>query len=170
MIRLGIVGIPSSPGAYVFTHVPTGKFYIGATSNLRYRYHSHIFDYLTPGKKWNTKLANANPVREDISFEYQLFDSIEEAMELEKGLLRKNIGLNLCINVSYGDGHSIKTLATREKMRLSKVGLPKSKKVSIEGREFTNSVSAAFELGLSIEQVRSRVKSRMAIWKDWFYS
>lgn len=50
--------IPTSPGIYRITCIPTGKIYVGSAKNLRKRYKNH-FNKLRNGKHPNPKLQRA---------------------------------------------------------------------------------------------------------------
>lgn len=86
-------------GAYILTHIPTGRFYIGSSANLTRRHYTHKYD-LTSGKHANRKLQEVFTNWSDIRIDLFETSTVEEARQREQILLNRYYGNHLCCNQS----------------------------------------------------------------------
>lgn len=90
--------IPRSPGTYILTHRPTGRFYIGSSTNLysRINHHNYLFRY---NKHFSQRLQDVCNSADEIDVEVFPLITRDSAYDLEQELLDKNINNPLCCNV-----------------------------------------------------------------------
>lgn len=174
--------LPAIPGTYIVTHKPTGMYYIGSTVDLYRRSRQHVHQFVNEGGILNAQIQPKDAKKEDLHFDHIPFDDVTEAVDLEKALLRKNVGMDSCLNRSYGNG-GLETYSeeTRSKQRLAKLGKPrsdedkakislgKSRGVSINGDTYPSVLSAAEALGISKHTLRTRINRTTSSWKEWFF-
>lgn len=135
---------PPTPGVYRFVDVPTGKFYIGSTANLRLRYRTHLWS-LRNGRHANCYLQRIYDKRA-MSLIFEVIEDVlpgrDFLLAAEQKWLDKTFEHPLCINFlktagsRLGTRHSRATIKkmsdaklgvthsaeTREKMRAAKIG------------------------------------------------
>lgn len=115
---------PKTPGAYILTHEPTGRFYIGSSGDLRSRLLDHR-RLLIRGVHGNKNLLDCFTEWGDIDIKYELFDFRSEAYRREDELLGYFHGQPLCCNVGR-DPHGAfiggMPEETKHKLRLANLG------------------------------------------------
>lgn len=88
---------PRSPGAYILTHVPTGRFYIGSTCNLYNRINTHLSN-LRHGKHHVALLQEVFSGDLDMSLQIQTTPCRDTAYSAEQELLDRHHSNRLCCN------------------------------------------------------------------------
>lgn len=81
-------------GCYIVTHLPSGKFYVGSSSDLGKRRKFHESTWRT-GKTNHTRLLEAFRItnrHEDMDWQFYLTETREEAFALEQALLDEHWG------------------------------------------------------------------------------
>lgn len=137
-------------GAYVITHMESGKRYIGSTSDLRARKTVHMA-YLNTGTHVNQALQEAFNSDPDLEFRFYPTETREEAYDIEQLLLDRNHGKPDCLNIAsnarlpwLGRKHTEETKAKmsetasqrpdlsdeeKQRLRILRVGIPHSDEV-----------------------------------------
>lgn len=173
---------PPTPGTYILTHKPTGLYYIGATVNLRRRFSTHMHNIAKRPDVGPKAFKQFEANKEEFEFEFETFESVEEANVLEAAFLRCNVGNDLCINQSYGKG-PLTNLSEETRRKLgdlrrgiartpetkNNISLGKSRKVSLDGVVYASCYVAAAELGIGARALRQRLGAKTRTWRDWFF-
>ncbi len=181
--------IPSSPGVYRITHVPTGLFYVGSTSNLRSRIGEHR-RRLTSNGHPNKRFQEAFTSLSDLDIVVTPLSSSEEAMKKEQEMLDREHGKPNCCNVSpnatstgnnRASGHVVQD-HVREAVRLANTGLKRSKEtlermseaksnqhipVEIDGVRYKHAKDAAAKTGVPYGTVYYRANSDAECFSGW---
>jgi group I intron endonuclease len=139
------------PAAYVLTHRPTGKFYVGSTANAKTRMSVHLAS-LNRGAHQNKNLQDTFTSLEDFDVQVTPAESVEAARDLEQQLLDTRLSDPLCCNVAPGarapwkggvpdeirqrmstamTGHAVSD-STREAVRKANTGLKRSDEVKLK--------------------------------------
>lgn len=166
---------------------PSGKVYIGVTNNFKRRMKEHLFSQYSFG------LALRKYGKESFTFEFELFDSVEEALERESELIGvAEVKNKMFYNETVG-GRLSNVLQNHNPMHNqevvdkhpsvwrkgcanpmdnddSKAKMIKSqncKRVSIDGVEYYGVREAARQLNISRQLVVYRLKSKS--FTSWFY-
>lgn len=163
-------------------HSPSGRYYIGSTNNLYLRKAQHLHRLKENLQGAADQLCGGDYHREEFVFHYETFDDKFDALQLEKAMLRSNIGLDLCTNKSYGEGPLLQhTVETRKKVGDARRDIPrtleekiniskgKSRKVSLDGIVYDSCYIAAIEFGIGSRALRQRLSATTPRWKNWFF-
>lgn len=95
----GLLGLyRRTPCVYRLTHVPTGRFYIGSTTNLRSRINRHRREVQTKDHH-NERLEELTDNLNDFEIRIEVCDTEESARELEQKHLDEHHGAELCLNM-----------------------------------------------------------------------
>lgn len=92
------MSIPRTPGCYILNHIPTGKFYIGSTSDLYRRYQQQMTS-LRLGVNHNPALQALFDRDDHFSYDYITARDRDAAYDLEQSELDRLIHLTECLNV-----------------------------------------------------------------------
>lgn len=95
------------PAFYVITHVKSGSFYIGSTSNAAKRKHHHLWT-LVNNQHYNHRLQELYESDPSFYIDIYKFDSLETAREIEQRYITYYLGNPLCCNVSGDACHPTK--------------------------------------------------------------
>lgn len=177
------------PGAYVITHEPSGKFYIGSSANTHVRLNAHR-SRLKRGVHPSSQLQNAVTDVNDLIIETIPATSKEHAYDLEQQLLDQRVADPLCCNVAanarnpWKDGSMPE--AQRDLIRQANTGLKRSPEtiqrlktsfsnrpppritpVEINGVEYSSIAEAARLLNLNYQTVRKRIEYATPAWTGW---
>lgn len=182
-------------GAYTLTHVPTGFFYIGSTSNIKQRLREHR-SRLADGTHHNVNFLKVFTGWDDVAVDFAVCKNREVAYALEQLSLDRLSRDPLCCNVSEtvennsewkGKTHSKITREkiaeswknrsvsdeTRQRMSSSGRGSVKMKlrrEISIDGKLYSCVKEAALELNLSPATIRDRIAGRYGDYPEWRYT
>ncbi len=165
---------------------PSGRTYIGVTNNFKRRMKEHL------SSKWPFGHALRKYGRENFSYEFEQFQTLEEALLREYELVNEQtIKTNTLYNVSIGgvltnvlinqnpmhnpevlskhpnlwtsENNPMNNPESKEKMICSQ----KRKRVSVDGYEYEGVRQAARTLGLSRQTLVHRLKSKN--FQNYFY-
>lgn len=120
--------LAKAPGAYVIVNERDDVVYAGSAGNLYQRYHEHRHT-LKKGNHKNSNLQKCSEV-EKLSFKGFHTETREDAFDVEQRLLDQHKDKPSFCNISTdarlnAKGHVILP-ETQEKMRLSRIGKPRS--------------------------------------------
>lgn len=165
---------------------PSGKHYIGITNNFKRRLKEHGTSVYPFGK------ALRKYGREAFTYEFEYFDTVEEALARESALVcKESLASNTLYNIALGGSFSntlnldnpmhrkdvvanhpslfstesnpMNDPALKQKM----IDAQASKRVCIEGVEYVSVREAARQYGFSRQRLIHRLKSRN--YRDWYY-
>lgn len=97
---------------YIITHVDSGKFYVGSTSNLNGRINQHKF-LLKNNKHFNKNLQLMYNESNEINITIEAARTREDAYILEQKIIDENKDSNLLLNISL-DARVSKIIFTDE--------------------------------------------------------
>lgn len=93
--------LSSAPGAYVITHNPSGRFYIGSSGNVRARINQH-YHLLRHDKHPSGRLQEVFTNTDDITIDVTPAPDKDGAFESEQAILDARFSDPLCCNNAPG--------------------------------------------------------------------
>lgn len=141
-----------TPAAYTLTHQPTGRFYIGSSSDVHARLSRHKHS-MKDGNHPNGGLREVGATWDDIAVEIFPCSSSEEAEKMELDALDKHLGGKLCCNVipdNIGPRNEHKEVS-----------------VVIDGTPYPSIAEAARALDVTHKVMSKRLSTKSGLYKDW---
>lgn len=93
--------LPNQPGVYIITHEPTGRFYVGSTTDLYFRIASHKSE-LNRGMHGNRNLQEVYTRPEDLQITVVPAETLDSVRDAEQELLDLFLPNPLCCNIGTG--------------------------------------------------------------------
>jgi predicted GIY-YIG superfamily endonuclease len=176
------------PGAYIITHLGTGKFYIGSSSNLYKRKLNHE-SQLRQGRHDNAGLQEIYNQSTQMYFSYWISADIEQAKTWEQILLDRHWGDPLLLN---GTSHATKSSlgipnfsermkdwanahwntpeGAAHRAKVSEMSKAKAKRVSIDGVIYNSVPEAAEKLNMPPARIYQRIRYHNSSYRaTWFF-
>ncbi len=169
---------------YRLTHKPSGRFYIGSTSNFTRRRQHHEYFLLKGSHNYQElqELFNQDPNVDHLQWDVILAAGREFAYSLEQTMLDKAQGDPLLLNKTlgvFGCSGMVMSDEFKEKVGLRSKEMwkdeafrqavvdGKKKKVLIGGVEYASVIDASKETGIYSRTLYARVKAKN--WPDYRY-
>lgn len=167
-------------GAYILSVAETGMMYIGSSKNVRNRLYTHKW-LLKKKIHYATGLQEAFDAGKKLHLKIYLTEGKHDALDLEKQLVEKHYPSGKLFNTRKNVGTHIdgaKPTMSPDELAISRKGAILKhratkalsyRRISIKGIEYNGTNIAVAALGLSYGFIDRRLRSKSAVFKDWFF-